>query len=73
MPDLNEKLEQYRIALNGFLDRLREDRNILAAVLVGSLSKETIWRRDSIHLWVIEADGVTKRLKADGNDERIFR
>jgi hypothetical protein len=73
MSDLIEKLNQYRAALNGFLERLREDRNILAAVLVGSLSEETIWRRDSIHLWIIEADGVSKRLKADGKDERIFR
>ena len=73
MSDLTEKLDQYRIALDQFIERLREDRTILAAVLVGSLSEETIWRRDSIHLWVIETDGVTKRLKADGNDERIFR
>lgn len=73
MTALTEKLEQYRTALDHFIERLREDRNILGAVLVGSLSVETIWRRDSIHLWVIEADGVTKRLKADGEDPRIFR
>src|SRR6185503_14701021 len=42
-------------------------------VLVGSLSKETIWDRQSIGLWIIEADGVSRRLPSDGQDERIFR
>lgn len=71
--DLAAKLEHYQAALESFLERLREDRNVLAAVLVGSLNADTIWRKDGIHLWVIEADGVSKRLKSDGNDERIFR
>lgn len=56
-----------------FLSRIREDRYILGAVLLGSLTDETIWRKESLYLWVIEADGVTKRLKSDGNDEQIFR
>lgn len=70
---LAEKLQQYQLALDGFVARLREDRYVLAAVLVGSICEETIWRKESLHVWVIEADGVTKRLKADGNDERISR
>ncbi|MCY2966219.1 MAG: hypothetical protein NT069_21740, partial [Planctomycetota bacterium] len=40
---------------------------------VGSLSIETIWRRESLGLWIIEADGVSRRLRSDGNDERVFR
>jgi hypothetical protein len=40
---------------------------------VGSLSAETIWERETLGLWIIEADGVTRRLSSDGNDERIFR
>jgi hypothetical protein len=52
---------------------VKADPNLLAAVLVGSLSDETIWRRESISLWIIEKDGVTKRLRADGEDPRIFR
>ena len=71
--DLKSKLEQYQLALDGFVERLKEDRNILAAVLVGSICEETIWRKESLHLWVIEVDGVTKRLKADGQNERISR
>jgi len=68
-----EKLEQYQQALGLFLERMEEDRNILAVVQNGSLSKETVWRREGIYLWVIERDGVTKRFLYDGEDERIFR
>jgi len=70
---LTEKRLQFEGALELFASRIQEDRYILAAVLVGSLTDETIWRKESMYLWVIEADGVTKRLKSDGNDERIFR
>ncbi len=75
MHDLDpaKKLQHFRAALEGFLTRLQGDRCILAAVLVGSLTPDTIWRTDAIRLWVIEADGVTKRLRSDGSDERIFR
>src|SRR6185369_14593710 len=37
------------------------------------LSSETIWQRESLGLWIIEADGVSRRLPSDGNDERVFR
>ena len=60
-------------SLNAFLERIGEDRNILAAVQVGSITEELIWRKETIGLWIIESDGVTKRLKSDGQDERIFR
>ena len=67
------KLRLFERALKLFLERVAADPNLLAAVLVGSLSEETIWRRDAIGLWVIEKDGVTKRLRADGEDSRIAR
>lgn len=70
---LAEKRQRFESALKLFLSRIQEDRYILAAVLIGSLTDETIWRKESMFLWVIEADGVTKRLKSDGNDEQIFR
>lgn len=70
---IREKLSEFRETLDLFLERIEEDDKILAAVLVGSLTEETIWSRESIHLWLIESDGVTKRLRYDGNDERIFR
>ena len=68
-----EKLKRFEKALDLFLERVRKDPNLLAAVLVGSLTEETIWLKDAICLWLIEKDGVTKRLRADGEDPRIFR
>jgi hypothetical protein len=70
---ISEKLARFEKALSLFLERVRADSNLLAAVLVGSLSEETVWRRDAISLWLIEKDGVTKRLRADGEDPRVFR
>src|SRR5689334_4251811 len=70
---VSRKLARFEKALQLFLDRVRADHNLLAAVLVGSLTEETVWRRDAISLWIIEKDGVTKRLRADGEDPRIFR
>lgn len=71
--DPSESSQQLNDALDSFVDRLSEDRNILAAVRVGSFDKELMWWKESIGLWIIEADGVTKRLQSDGNEERIHR
>src|SRR5215471_689941 len=68
-----EKLARFQAALQQFVERIVEDRYVLAIVLVGSLRAETIWQRESLALWIIEADGVSRRLLSDGNDERIFR
>src|ERR1041385_270038 len=73
MESISEKLARFEKGLQLFLERIQADSNLLAAVLVGSLSEETIWRRDAISLWLIEKDGVTKRLRADGEDPRVFR
>jgi hypothetical protein len=68
-----EKVAQFQAALNQLIERIKEDRYVLAIVLVGSLSEETIWQRETLGLWIIEADGGSRRLPSDGNDERIFR
>src|SRR5206468_4565100 len=68
-----EKLSRFEAALQQFVERIAEDRHVLAIVLVGSLRMETIWQRESLGLWIIEADGVSRRLPSDGNDERVFR
>ena len=68
-----EKVARFQSALNQFVERLSDDRYVLAAVLVGDLSETTIWKRESLSVWVIEADGVSRRLRSDGNDERVFR
>jgi hypothetical protein len=68
-----EKVARFEAALHRLIERIAEDRYVLALVLVGSLRPDTIWRRESLAVWVIEADGVSRRLPSDGNDERIFR
>src|SRR5438445_12493651 len=68
-----EKVARFEAALNQLIERIAEDRYVLAAVLVGSLSAETVWHRESLELWIIEADGVSRRLPSDGNDERVYR
>ena len=65
--------QRFAAALDTFIQRLEADRNILAAVRVGSIAEEYMWRKESIGLWIIETDGVSKRLKSDGQEERIFR
>ena len=66
--NLADAEERYERALAIFVDRLKEDRWILGAVLQGSICDETIWKRDKIHLWIIEADGVTRRRRVDNED-----
>src|SRR6516162_5139692 len=68
-----EKRARFEDALQQFVERVKEDRYVLAIVLAGSLRAETIWQRESLALWIIEADGVSRRLLSDGKDERIFR
>ena len=68
-----EKVAHFESALNQLIDRVSEDRYILAIVLVGSLSEQTVWDREALGVWIIESDGVTRRLRSDGEDERIFR
>jgi hypothetical protein len=67
------KVARFEAALDQLVERIAEDRYVLAVVLVGSLRTETVWQRESLSLWIIEADGVSRRLPSDGNDERIFR
>ena len=73
MAELADKLEQYQTAITDFVARLKQDRYVLACVQIGTIDEETIWRKNGISLWIIEADGVTRRLKSDGNDEHIYR
>jgi len=68
-----KKLERYEAALAQFVERVMADRYVLAVVEEGSLLPETIWARHALSLWIIEADGVTRRIASDGTDERIFR
>ena len=68
-----EKIARFQAALDQLIERVAEDRYVLAIVLVGSLLEETAWERESMGVWIIEADNVSRRLRSDGKDERIFR
>lgn len=67
------EVARFQAALSQFIERVAADRYVLAVVLVRSLAKETVWARESLGLWIIEADGVSRRLPSDGEDQRIFR
>src|SRR4249920_3730972 len=67
------KVARFKAALSQLIERVAEDRYVLAVVLVGSLSPETIWHRETLGLWIIEADGVSRRLPSDGQGQRVFR
>ena len=43
-----EKLARFEAALQQFVERIAQDRYLLAIVLVGSLRAETIWQRESL-------------------------
>ena len=66
------KVARFKTVLGGFIDQYSRIHTS-SRLCVGSLSTETIWQRESLGLWIIEADGVTRRLQSDGQDERIFR
>jgi hypothetical protein len=68
-----DKVTRFEAALQQFIERIAEDRYVLAVVQVGSLRPDTIWQRESLVLWIIEADGVSRRLPSDGDDQRVFR
>ncbi|MEP6729937.1 MAG: hypothetical protein ABJE10_04820 [bacterium] len=48
--------ETFNRALNTLIDHVREDRSILAAILCGSLSHDTVWARSDIDLVLVTID-----------------
>ena len=48
--------EQFTAALDALVDRLKRDRSILAAILCGSLSHDTVWSKSDIDLVLITLD-----------------
>jgi len=53
--------QQFTAALDALVDEVRKDRSILAAVLCGSLSHDTVWTKSDIDLVVVTVDD--KQLK----------
>jgi uncharacterized protein len=48
--------EKFRRALDGLIEKVKEDRSVLAAVLCGSLSHDTVWARSDIDLVLVTID-----------------
>jgi predicted nucleotidyltransferase len=48
--------EKFCEALNGLVEQVKEDRSILAAILCGSLSHDTVWSRSDIDLVLVTID-----------------
>jgi hypothetical protein len=69
--------EKFTAALEGLVAQVKEDRSILAAILCGSLSHDTVWEKSDIDLALVtiddrkvEASGLA--LNADGVNVHAF-
>jgi hypothetical protein len=52
-------LDRFTRALDGLVDDVKKDRAILAAILCGSLSHDTVWERSDIDLVLVTIDDKT--------------
>jgi len=50
----------YEGALESLIAKVKNDRNIIAAILWGSLSHDQVWEKSDIDLWLVSRDGKTK-------------
>jgi predicted nucleotidyltransferase len=48
--------ERFNAALESLVERVKEDRSVLAAVLCGSLSHDTVWAKSDIDLILVTID-----------------
>src|SRR5688572_6854331 len=48
--------DRFTAALQGVIARVKEDRSILAAILGGSLSHDTVWAKSDIDLVLVTID-----------------
>jgi hypothetical protein len=73
-----ESIEQkFTAALDALIDQLKHDRSVLAAILCGSLSHDTVWAQSDIDLALVTADEKVKSsesvaLYADGVNVHAF-
>jgi predicted nucleotidyltransferase len=56
--------ERYWTALNALVDKLKQDRYVLAAILFGSLARGDAWERSDIDLVVILRDGLEREARS---------
>ncbi|NKB70820.1 MAG: hypothetical protein GKR89_27430 [Candidatus Latescibacteria bacterium] len=56
MPNQRQVQERYRKALEALTEKLQQDRTVLAAIVYGSYSYDTVWEKSDIDLWIIMVD-----------------
>ena len=69
--------ERFAAALDALIEQVKEDRSVLAAVLCGSLSHDTVWARSDIDLVLVTIDDKKTEhsdvaLDADGVNVHAF-
>ena len=57
-------VEKFTAALDALVDDLKKDRSVLAAILCGSLSHDTVWEKSDIDLALVTIDD-SKSLQGD--------
>jgi len=60
----NTVKEEFSAALDALVAQVREDRSILAAILCGSLSHDTVWSKSDVDLVLVTIDD--KKVATDG-------
>src|SRR5437763_1330317 len=48
--------EQFTAAVDALVEQVKEDRSVLAAILCGSLSHDTVWAKSDIDLVLVTTD-----------------
>jgi predicted nucleotidyltransferase len=69
--------DRFAAALDGLIEQVKEDRSVLAAILCGSLSHDTVWARSDIDLVLVTIDDRKTELSdaalyADGVNVHAF-
>jgi uncharacterized protein len=49
-------VQKFNAAVNALLEHLKDDRSVLAAILCGSLSHDTVWDKSDIDLMLVTVD-----------------
>src|SRR5438093_2946779 len=48
--------QKFSAALDALVERVKQDRSVLAAILCGSLSHDTVWAKSDIDLVLVTVD-----------------
>ena len=65
----HESIQQkFTAALDALVEQVKGDRSILAAILCGSLSHDTVWAKSDIDLVLVTIDD--KKVEPDGSGAR---